>query len=302
MDSDNDSFMASSKVGLLQHHSRQPSSSRNPQKTYKSLIIIISFSFIILVSLIVSSMILFHLHNHNYNLTSEPTESHRPNSANLKTFCSVTQDPELCFNSISSFIKGTETDPDDIFAVSIKVAIDNITSVVPLMREVLLGSSMTGAESALKYCTESVSDSLSQLNKSLTAVLLRAEENSRVFSSDVPVDLGMEPSTADRRGDVMTWLTRAMSGLDTCVDILDGVGSVAVDELSVKVYKARVQANNSREFLLFKEKILEHFVIRPAGNTDKRLRVNFGYLSTLFILCPQYLVLIFLFCLLLRVR
>ncbi|XP_027124747.1 pectinesterase 3 isoform X2 [Coffea arabica] len=269
MDSVNDSLMASSKVSLLQHHPQQPSSSRNLLKTYKTLIIIISFCFIILASLILSTIILFHMHNrNNYNLTSEPTESLWSNSANLKTFCSVvSQDPDLCFTSISSSIKGTETDPDDIFAVSIKVAIDNVTSLAPLMREVLL--SRTGAEWALKHCTESVADSLSQLNRSLTAVQLGAKENRRVFSSEAPVDLGVQPLTADRRGYVMTWLIRAMSGLDSCVDVLDNVGSVAVDELSVKVYKARVQVSNSREFLLYKDKILEYFVIHPAGVEDR---------------------------------
>ncbi|CDP12347.1 unnamed protein product [Coffea canephora] len=305
MDSVNDSLMASSKVSLLQHHPQQPSRSRNLLKSYKTLIIIISFCFIILASLIVSTIILFHMHNrNNYNLTSEPTESLLSNSANLKTFCSVvSQDPDLCFTSISSSIKGTETEPDDIFAVSIKVAIDNVTSLAPLMREVLLSSSMTGAESALKHCTESVADSLNQLNRSLTAVLLGAKENCRVFSSEAPVDLGFEPLTSAQRGNVMTWLLRALGGLDTCFDVLAGVGSVAVDELSVKVYKARVQVSNSREFLLYKDKILEYFVIHPAGNTsDKWLTVNFEYLSTLFMFCPQYLVLIFLFCLLLRIN
>ena len=127
--------------------------------------------------------------------------------------------------------------------------------------------------------------------------------NRRVFSSEASVDLGGEPLTAERRGYVMTWLIRAMSGLDSCVDVLDNVGSVAVDELSVKVYKARVQVSNSREFLLYKDKILEYFVIHPAGNTThNRLRVNFEYLSTLFMFCPEYLVLIFLFCLLLRIN
>lgn len=221
---------------------------------------------------------------HEYNHNTKSDESSKRNSSNsVKLFCSETQDPELCFASISSGVKESETDPDDIFAVSLKVARNNVTSLVPLMREVLLSSSRGGAESALEHCTWSFTDSLSQLNKSL---------------STLGVDPGMRALTSDQREDLMTWLVKAMSALDTCGDVLDYVGSTAVNELSVKVYKARVQVSNSRDFLLYKDIIMEKI---PVDKIDDDSTVNFEYFSTLFMFFPQYLVLIFLLYLLLRV-
>nr|XP_027124386.1 putative pectinesterase/pectinesterase inhibitor 26 [Coffea arabica] len=209
------------------------------------------------------TIILSHLKNGKNNHT---TESLRPNSANLKTLCSVTHDPELCFTSISPAIEETETDPDDIFAASIKVAIANITGLAPLMKEVLLSSNMIGAESALEFCTWAFSDSLSHLDRTLKAVLLEKEGNYRVFSS---VDFVTVAWTSDRGEDMITWLISALSALDNCGDILDEVGSMAVNDLSLKVYRARVQVNYCSSFLSFKDQILPFLLFHQLKKLTK---------------------------------
>ncbi|KAI5683669.1 hypothetical protein M9H77_04897 [Catharanthus roseus] len=238
-------------------------SGRWQNKSYrKLLIIIIFFSFFILFTFITAKIIV---------PLGSGTESIDENSERFRLFCSVTQHPDSCFNSISSIITThnpyKETGPDEFFVAYIKLAIDNISSLDSLDQSIISNSEESRTESVLKNCTSSWSESVSLLNKSLAML---GKETTWIFTW--LVDHGI-PLTFDENRDLMMWLGGSFSKLAKCFIDLSlikvEVESTALDELTTKVYEATVDVSNIVDIFLKKEAIFRKF--HPSPNNYSRV-------------------------------
>lgn len=96
------------------------------------------------------------------------------------------------------------------------------------------------------------------------------------------------------------WVNDAVNDLWRCFGILGKDNSTDVIELRSGVHEGIMYVSNMYDFLESRAEILEQIHYQPQAmnwsSTD-----DFEYLSYLIIFCPQYFVLIFLFCLLLHI-
>ncbi|KAK4773474.1 hypothetical protein SAY87_028493 [Trapa incisa] len=199
------------------------------QKTRRR-IIILGFSFVVLVLVIVGAVVGTIVQRNRSDSDDDapasPAAGLTP-AASLKTVCSVTQYPDSCFSSISSYGNANTTDPEQLFKLSLQVAIQEVyrfADYVSSTAEKINGDNKT--KSALNVCSTVIDDAASQLNDSVSLLEVNSAEK---LLSDARIN------------DMRTWLSSTITNLDTCLDSLEEMNSTLHDD-----YKARVQ--NSTEF------------------------------------------------------
>lgn len=176
--------------------------------------ITIAISLILLLSIIIGSLLGALIHES----TTEPPDSP---SVSIRSVCSVTQHPDSCFTSISSLKTNPQNDPQLIFSLSLQLGANELAN--------LSRSHYSRTDSALRDCDELFDDAQSQLNNSV-----------------VSMRLGL---TEERIGDMNAWISAGMTDLETCLDRLEEMGSMALDEMRVKVQRPKEYMSNSQAIL-----------------------------------------------------
>ncbi|KAK4778074.1 hypothetical protein SAY87_018261 [Trapa incisa] len=199
------------------------------QKTRRR-IIILGVSFVVLVLVIVGAVVGTIVHKQKSGSDDDahaaPAAGLTP-AASLKTVCGVTQYPDSCFSSISSYGNANTTDPEQLFKLSLQVAIQEVHRFADYVRataEKNNGDNKT--KSALDVCATVIDNAASQLNDSVS--LMEVNSATKLLSDA-------------RINDMRTWLSSTITNLDTCLDSLEEMNSTLHDD-----FKARLQ--NSTEF------------------------------------------------------
>ncbi|KAI3517581.1 hypothetical protein L1887_16796 [Cichorium endivia] len=118
----------------------------------------------------------------------------------IRTSCSLTTYPTLCFNSLSTRAATIQTSPKLLAQTALSVTLDTTRSTSSAMVKLSQVHGMAPREvAAMKDCIELLSDSVYELKKSL-------EEMNRPGSKDSGLVIN----------DIQTWLSSAMTDEDTC--------------------------------------------------------------------------------------
>ncbi|KAD4385594.1 hypothetical protein R6Q59_010353 [Mikania micrantha] len=213
---------------------------KSPSRRRRTTAITICLSAIIIAAIIGATVV-----HHQRTKPSESEQSSSIKSSNsIKTVCAVTQHPDSCFTSISAINSGNVVDPEMIFNLTLRLAVDEFANISSLPKTLISKSNDLRTGSALRDCATLFDDALSQLSRSVEAM--------RVGPEAVVLTKG-------KVADLMTWISAAMTNQQTCVDGLEEMGSTAVDEVKLRVQRSTEYMSNSLAILSNMDSILDRF-------------------------------------------
>ncbi|XP_004510571.1 pectinesterase 3 [Cicer arietinum] len=200
------------------------------KKTRKRMITII-ISSVILLAVIIAAVAGVLIHKRTTQSSPSSSDS-LPNTelnpaASLKAVCHATQYPNSCFSAISSLPDSNTTDPEQLFKLSLKVAIDELAKLTRFPSK-LSARADTRLKKAIGVCGEVLDDALDRLNDSMSSI----------------VGAGKILSPEKIR-DVETWLSAALTDHATCLEAVDEVNSTAARGVLREIETAM---KNSTEF------------------------------------------------------
>ncbi|XWS12223.1 hypothetical protein CRYUN_Cryun37aG0071400 [Craigia yunnanensis] len=205
------------------------------RKTRKRLIILI-ISILVLSTVIIGAVAgtLIHKRSKSSPNTVPPTEL--TPAASLKAVCSVTQYPASCFSSISPIASSNTTDPELLFKLSLKVAIDELSRLSQYPSKLQTETNNTQVRSALEVCGSLFEDALDRLKDSATS--LEVGEGEQLLS-------------ASKIEDLKTWLSTTITDQETCLDALEELNTTkhfnatVLEEVKIAMQNSSEYASNS---------------------------------------------------------
>lgn len=199
------------------------------RKTRKRLIIVIVSS-VILLAIIIGAVAGTLVHRRNASSSSAsdyvPPTDLTP-AASLKALCDVTEYPNSCFSSITSLETSNTTDPEVLFKLSLRVAVDELSKLVQHPKEVIAKTKDVRVKEALGVCQSVFEDAVDRLNDSIST--MEVGEGEKVLSES-------------KIDSIKTWLSTAITDQETCLDALDELNSTQL----AKDFRTAMQ--NSTEF------------------------------------------------------
>ncbi|KAL7115105.1 hypothetical protein ACP275_04G163500 [Erythranthe tilingii] len=266
---------SSDKASLLLRDDRLHSVRRR-NKT----LIIIFFSLIILLALIIGGIVISLVQKINSQF---PPTSYSPA---IRAFCAASNSRLYCVSFLfsSSAIRtqsNTMTKPSQVFLLSLRTSVEHLSGII--------SAASNGArpgpepEPAFANCLSASAHAVGQLNK--TVYLMR-------------VDPDLETRPYYQRRDMSEWMGTAAEDLARCVREMWKVESKVFDG----VYKVADLVRFSKEFLDHNYGNVNKTVRWDSPASDRSSR-NWIVedLVTVSLFGLQYLLLVFLFCLLLRI-
>lgn len=205
------------------------------RKTRRRIIILV-ISIVVLLTVIIGAVAgtLIHKRNNSSPDTASPTEL--TPAASLKAVCEVTQYPSSCFSSISSIASSNATDPEILFKLSLKVAIDELSGLSQYSKKLQAETNNTQVKHALDVCGTVFDDALDRLNDSATSLEVGEGES---LLSDSKID------------DLKTWLSTVITDQETCLDALEELNTTKkfnatlFEELKAAMQNSSEYASNS---------------------------------------------------------
>ncbi|KHN01475.1 Pectinesterase 3 [Glycine soja] len=160
------SFKGYGKVDELEQQAYQ-------KKTRKRLIIIAGSS-IVLFAVIIAAVagVVIHKRNTSSSPSSDsPPQTELTPAASLKAVCHVTQYPNSCFSAISSLPESNTTDPELLFKLSLRVAIDELSKLSSFPSKLRANAEHDARlQKAIDVCGNIFGDALDRLNDSISAL------------------------------------------------------------------------------------------------------------------------------------
>ncbi|KAF9685364.1 hypothetical protein SADUNF_Sadunf03G0046900 [Salix dunnii] len=203
------------------------------KKTRKRLIIVV-VSAVVLLALIIGAVIGVVLHNRNNNSSSKPVPPPELTPAtSLKAVCSVTQYPISCLSSISALETGNTTDPEVLFRLSLRVAVNELSKLKDYPDKLIQSIADTTLQNALKVCSTVFDDAVDRLNDSV---------------SSMTVGEGEQILSPSKMNDLKTWLSATITDQETCLDALNELNST-VNFNKTLVDQVKTAMENSTEFV-----------------------------------------------------
>ncbi|CAA7394996.1 unnamed protein product [Spirodela intermedia] len=155
-------------------------------------------------------------------------------TGSVKAVCSVVR-KELessCYSSLSAVGANSTSDPEEIFKLSLRVAMDEISRIATVPDAISKGVTDQRAVEALKVCKEMLSSAVDHLNASLESLR--------------PPPVGGEKTlTPSKIDDLKTWLSAALTDQETCLDSFDGVGGDFGEQMVAAMRNAKQYTSNS---------------------------------------------------------
>ncbi|VYS57346.1 unnamed protein product [Arabidopsis thaliana] len=134
---------------------------------------------------------------------------HPTPSSVLRTVCNVTNYPASCISSISKLpLSKTTTDPKVLFRLSLQVTFDELNSIVGLPKKLAEETNDEGLKSALSVCADVFDLAVDSVNDTISSL-------------DEVISGGKKNLNSSTIGDLITWLSSAVTDIGTCGDTLD---------------------------------------------------------------------------------
>ncbi|KAL0304172.1 UNVERIFIED_CONTAM: putative pectinesterase/pectinesterase inhibitor 46 [Sesamum radiatum] len=168
-------------------------------------ITIIGLSSVVLVAIVLATV--FGVSESKDNKSRDKTTSSSASST-IRAVCNVTLHPDSCYNSLAPLAKSGNFKPQDLYKLSVQVAIDELSTasknfVEHGVKKLNITDQRTLA--AIDSCQELFSLALDHLNNSLSI------KTTNLFEA---------------LDDLTTWLSSAGTYQQTCIDELESVGGV----------------------------------------------------------------------------
>lgn len=149
-------------------------------------------------------------------------------STSLRAICSVTQYPDSCFSSISTYDTDNTTDPKQLFKLSLLAAASEIKRFAGYVNQTAeKGRSDARLTAVMEVCSVVVDDAESRFNDSVSVI------DGKSLLSESTID------------DVRTWLSAAVTDLETCLDSLREMNSSEIDSFTTEMENSTEFASNS---------------------------------------------------------
>ncbi|KAK8478307.1 hypothetical protein V6N13_092230 [Hibiscus sabdariffa] len=218
------------------------------RKRTRRRIAIICFSFIVLVTVIVGAVLETTRNSKGDSATdNDGNNPSSPVSTSIKAVCDVTLYKDSCYNSLSPMANSTELKPQDIFRLSMEVAVSEISKAsryFSVDKGAFKGDNMT--VSAMENCRELLSLAVDHLNDSLSSTA--------ATSIEAAVD------------DLRTWLSSAQTYQQTCID---GFREIDNDSVDNRLKPSLELTSNSLAIITWISKVTSAF------NLNRRRLMNF---------------------------
>ncbi|KAK2406660.1 Pectinesterase 3 [Trifolium repens] len=230
------------------------------QKNTRKRITTIIISAIILLAVIIAAVAGVLIHKRNTSSSSDllPNTQLTP-ATSLKAVCDATQYPNSCFAAISSLPDSNTTDPEKLFKLSLKVAIDELSNLTRGFSKKIQVSGDTRLKKAIEVCGSVLNDSLDRLNDSMSTIVS-----------------GEKILSPTKIRDVETWISAALTDHDTCLDAVGELNSTAAKKLRLEIETAM---KNSTEFasnsLAIVTKVIRLLSNFEVPNHNRRLLSDF---------------------------
>ncbi|KAL5579675.1 hypothetical protein UlMin_012117 [Ulmus minor] len=148
-------------------------------------------------------------------------------SASLKAICGVTPYPDSCFSSISKLETNQTTDPEVLFKLSLRVAVEELSRLSGYPKKLQAKATDPRLRKALAVCDSVLEDAIDHLNDSI---------------SSMEVGQGKSLLSVSKIDDLKTWLSASLTDQETCLDALEELNSTLLPS-------TRTQMSNSTEFV-----------------------------------------------------
>ncbi|KAJ6942736.1 hypothetical protein NC652_008518 [Populus alba x Populus x berolinensis] len=202
------------------------------KKSRKRLIIIVVSS-IVLLAVIIGAVIGVVVHKRNNKSSSDPVPPPELTPAtSLKAVCSVTQYPASCFSSISALEMGNTTDPEVLFKLSLRVAMNELSKLKDYPDKLIQSTNDRTLQDALKVCATVFDDAVDRLNDSI---------------SSMAVGEGEQILSPAKMNDLKTWLSATITDQETCLDALQDLSTTKLFNQTLDQVKTAME--NSTEFV-----------------------------------------------------
>ncbi|KAL7146517.1 hypothetical protein ABFS83_06G046100 [Erythranthe nasuta] len=148
----------------------------------------------------------------------------KPDTRFIRTSCSTTTYPTLCYSALSNHASAIQQDPKLLAHVALSVSLDTARTTSVDMVRISRRAGITPREAgAMRDCVEELSDSVEQLGRSMS-------EMNRMNRSN----FGRTMS------DIQTWVSAAMTDEDTCMEgfagkVMNGAAKSAIRTRIVNV-------------------------------------------------------------------
>lgn len=140
------------------------------------------------------------------------------NTEFIKSSCSATTYPKLCFTSLSSQATIIRSDPKLLTHAALSVSLETARSTSAKMVNLSKSQRMTPREvSAMRDCIEELSDSVDQLRHSMAEMTQLRASNFDLIMNDIE-----------------TWVSAALTDDDTCTDGFSGKAINANTRIAVR--------------------------------------------------------------------
>ncbi|CAN1748017.1 Pectinesterase inhibitor 10 [Linum perenne] len=148
-----------------------------------------------------------------------------PNKDYIKTSCSAARYPKLCISTLSPYASKIHTNPKLLASTALSVA---LTAARSTSKHLL---SHTTSSAALRDCRKEVSDSVVQLQNSVNEFM------------------GKKKMTELQVSNVLSWMSAALTDMDTCRDGIKGRGMVKRKVMMSGIVEARCMISNALAFV-----------------------------------------------------
>lgn len=212
-----------------------------PRRSARKRRVAIAVSFFAFLTLILGAVFVTLIHRTRL----EDGISHPSSTASsLSAVCAVTQYQDSCFRSMSPFAAPPKPDPEHFLNVSLQITVADLVNLTSLPKSLISKVNDHGSQSALQDCEGLFLDALGQLNES--AALIDAGPGSVVLT---PV----------KKSNMLTWVSAAMSDIDTCVNGLEEMKSTVLSEVNARVQRSNEYLSNTLAILNNLESLHEKF-------------------------------------------
>lgn len=185
----------------------QPSS-----RSRKKLILLSVLSFALIIASAVSAVLLVGLKTSAVG----PTIGHKPTQAISRT-CSKTLYPNLCVSSLLNFPGSLTASEQDLVHISFNMTLHHFSRALYFTSGISYLQMDPHVRSAFDDCLELLDDSVDALSRSLGSVLL------------------LPGGDINKREDVLTWLSAALTNHDTCSEGFEDLNGPVKDQVSDKL-------------------------------------------------------------------
>ncbi|XP_068659388.1 pectinesterase 1 [Aristolochia californica] len=172
---------------------------------------IIGASVVVLLVIIIGAVVGTRLNSGGRSNSDQSPTSTSP-STSIKAVCGVTQYQDVCVSSLSSVESSDKGDPEQLFKLSMKVAVDELTRISSIPQTLKTKANAKMVRDALGDCEILIEDAIDQLNSSM-ALFSPGSEDGKILSKR-------------KINDLRTWLSAALTDHETC---LDGLGDVSAE-------------------------------------------------------------------------